>query len=70
LKEDFQNYWRRVDERTPSSFRGITFSHYKAAANHPMLSAMHAVYLTACTRKGIPLKRWGVGLMVLLEKII
>jgi len=70
LKEDFQNYWRRVDERTPSSFSGVTFSHYKAAAYHPMLSAMHAVYLTACTRKGIPLKRWGVGLMVLLEKII
>ena len=35
-----------------------------------MLSAMHAAYLTACVRKGIPLKRWGVGLTVLLEKII
>ncbi len=31
---------------------------------------MHAAYLTAYARKGIPLKRWGVGLMVLLEKII
>jgi hypothetical protein len=31
---------------------------------------MHAAYLTACARKGIPLKRWGVGLMVLLKKII
>ena len=68
--EDFQNYWRRVDERTSSSFSGITFSHYKAAANHSMLSAMHAAYLTACARKGISLKRWGVGLTVLLEKII
>jgi hypothetical protein len=35
-----------------------------------MLLAMHAAYLTACARKGIPLKRWGVGLTVLLEKII
>jgi hypothetical protein len=35
--EDFQNYWQWVDERTLSSFRGITFSHYKAAANHYML---------------------------------
>jgi len=34
-----------------------------------MLSAMHAAYLTACARKGISLKRWGVGLTVLLEKI-
>ena len=57
--EDFQNYWQQVDERTLSSFSGITFSHYKAAAFHYMLSAMHAVYLTACARKGIPLKRWG-----------
>jgi hypothetical protein len=28
------------------------------------------MYLTACKRKGIPLKRWGVRLTVLLEKII
>ncbi len=35
-----------------------------------MLSAMHAVYLTACARRGIPLARWGIGLMVLLEKVI
>jgi hypothetical protein len=68
--EDFQNYWQRVDERTSSSFSGITFSHHKAAAFHYMLLAMHAAYLTACARKGIPLKWWGVGLMVLLEKII
>ena len=68
--EDFQNFWWRVDERTSSSYSGITFSHYKAAAHHDMLAAMHAAYLTACARKGIPLKRWGVGLTVLLEKII
>ncbi len=68
--EDFQNYWQRVDERTLSSFSGITFSHYKAAAFHYMLFAMHVAYLTACARKGIPLKWWGVGLTVLLEKII
>ena len=24
----FQQYWRRVDERTSSSFSGVTFSHY------------------------------------------
>ncbi len=68
--EDFQKYWQRVDERTLSSFSEVTFSHYKAAAFHYMLSAMHAAYLTACARKGIPLKRWGVTLTVLLKKII
>jgi hypothetical protein len=67
---NFQQYWRRVDERTSSSFRGITFSHYKAVASHTMLSAMHAAYLTLCARRGIPLARWGIGLTVLLEKIV
>ena len=38
--EDYQNYWQRVDERTLPSFGGVTFSHYKVAAYHPMLSAM------------------------------
>jgi hypothetical protein len=49
--EDFQNYWQRVGERTLSSFSGITFSHYKAAAFHYLLSTMHAAYLTACAGK-------------------
>jgi hypothetical protein len=47
---DFQQYWKRVDERTSSSFSGVTFSHYKAVASHSMLSLMHAAYLTACAR--------------------
>jgi len=53
--EDFQDFWRRVNERTSSSFSGITFLHYKAAASNLMLSAMHAAYLTACARRGLPL---------------
>jgi hypothetical protein len=67
---DFQQYWRRVDERTSSSFSGITFSHYKAVASHTMLSAMHAAYLTSCARHGIPRASWGIGLTVLVEKIV
>jgi hypothetical protein len=67
---DFRQYWKRVDERTSSSFCGVTFSHYKAVASHLMLSSMHAAYLTACARRGISLARWGVGLTVLLEKIV
>ncbi len=53
--EDFQDFWRQVNERTSSSFSGITFSHYKAAASNPKLSVMHATYLTACARRGLPL---------------
>jgi hypothetical protein len=66
---DFQQYWIKVDEQTSSSFSGVTFLHYKAAASHSMLLAMHAAYLSACTQKGIPLACWGIGLTVLLEKI-
>jgi hypothetical protein len=44
--------------------------HLSAASLSLIIKAMHAAYLTACARKGIPLKRWGVGLTVLLEKII
>jgi hypothetical protein len=67
---DFQQYWKRVGERTTSSFSGVTFSHYKAVASHLMLLLMHAAYLTACSRQGLPLARWGIGLTVLLEKIV
>jgi hypothetical protein len=35
-----------------------------------MLSVMHVAYLTACARRGIPLARWGIGLTVLLEKMV
>jgi hypothetical protein len=35
-----------------------------------MLLSMHAAYLTACARQGIPLARWGIGLTVLLEKTV
>ena len=68
--KDFQEYWQWVDERTSSSFSGASFLHYKAASFHYMLSAMHAAYLTACARQGIPLARWGIGLTVFLEKVI
>ncbi len=35
-----------------------------------MLLAMHAAYLSACSRKGVPLACWGIGLTVLLEKVV
>ncbi len=67
---DFQLYWIKLDKWTSSSFSSVTFSHYKAEVSHSMLSAMHAVYLSVCTQKGIPLACWGIGLSVLLEKIV
>ena len=67
--EDFQYYWQRANERISSSYSGLHFGHYKAAAFDYHLSALHAQKLTLCARKGVPLARWGRGLTVLLEKI-
>jgi hypothetical protein len=39
--EDFLYYWGQVNEQTSLSFSSVTFSHYKVAAFHPMLLAMH-----------------------------
>jgi hypothetical protein len=66
----FQNFWQWVNERASSSVSGITFLHYKAVALHPMLAAMHTAYLPVCACKGVPVVRWGIGLTVLLEKVV
>jgi hypothetical protein len=50
------------------SFSHLHYGHYKAASFNTDLAALHAAKLTACSRKGIPLSRWGIGLTVLLEK--
>jgi hypothetical protein len=67
---DFQRFWIRVDEWTSSTVSGVTFLHYKVVAYHSMLLEMHAANLSACARRGIPLAHWGIGLTVLLEKIV
>ena len=67
--EDFQYYWKRARERTSSSYSGLSFSHYMAAAHDDELSLLHASKLSACAAKGVPLSRWGIGVTVLLEKI-
>ena len=67
--EDFQYWWRRARARTSSSYSGLHFDHYIAAAYDDGLSALHAAKLTFCAQKGVPLERWGIGVTVLLEKI-
>jgi hypothetical protein len=65
----FQSYWQHANEDTQSSESGCHFRHYKAASFDRYLSAMHAAKLTLAASIGIPLVRWGNGLMVLLEKV-
>jgi hypothetical protein len=58
---DFQQYLVKVGKQTSSSFSGVTFWCYKAAASHSMLLAMHAVYLSRAHGKGSPLHAGGLS---------
>jgi hypothetical protein len=66
--EDYQEYWQRSDEAISSSYSRGHRGHYKAASYSRDLSALQAAKLSTCTKKGVPLARWGAGLTVLLEK--
>ena len=66
--EDYQYYWKRVKEKTASSYSRLHFGHYIAAADSKILSELQATKLTEIARRGIPLARWKVGVTVLLEK--
>ena len=68
-KEDFQYYWKKVRERTASSYSGLHFGHYIAAAFSDRLSEIHALKLSVIARTGCAPDRWARGLSVLLEKI-
>ena len=68
-KQDFQHYWRRVKERTASSFLGQHFGHYAAAAHSDLLSEVHARHLTLITKISTAPKRWSKGLSLMLENI-
>ena len=63
-KEDFQHYWKRAKERTSSSYSGIHFGHYKAAAHSDLLSKTHALKLSLITVTGEAPERWARGLLV------
>jgi hypothetical protein len=56
-KEDFQHYWRRVKERTASSFLGPHFSHYASTAHSDLLSEAHTHHLTFTIKTGVTPKR-------------
>jgi hypothetical protein len=44
--------------------------HYIATSYCPDLSLLHAAKLSICARNGVTLARWGMGLTVLLKKIL
>eukprot|EP00956_Cyclotella_meneghiniana_P035709 scaffold117520_cov80-Cyclotella_meneghiniana.AAC.3 len=68
--EDFQEYWRHMKERTSSSYSGLHFGHYKALSRSDSLSELFARKVSLVSALGLPPDRWGVGLTVMLEKIV
>ena len=51
-KEDFQYHWKRVKERTASSYSGLHFRHFYSAAYSDYLSAIHVLKLFIITKTG------------------
>ena len=48
---------------------GCHFGHYKAASHDRYITALQCAKLTLAATTGVPLARWGRGLMALLEKV-
>ena len=64
----FQDWWLTADENIQSSKLGAHFGHYKAAAHNNYISTLHIAKLNLALQTGVPIKIWGNGLTVLLEK--
>ena len=67
--DDFIEYWKGSREKTSSSYSGLHFGHWKAASWNKFTASIHAKSIELAFRAGLPLKRWKVGLSVMLEKI-
>ncbi len=65
---DFQTYWHCARECTSSSYSGLHFGHYKATADCPTLSEIHAIFIQLCFTHSFSPQRWQSGLQVVLEK--
>jgi len=66
--EAFCSHWRWVRESTSSSFSGLHFGHYKAAATSPSIAHLHARFTQRVFMMGISLSCYQSGLQVILEK--
>jgi hypothetical protein len=67
-REDFQNYWKKVNEKISSSWSQLHFGHYIAASEDDFLSEIHALKTHLVCSTGYSFPRWKKGLTVMLEK--
>jgi hypothetical protein len=68
-KDEYQQYFARINENTSSSPSGLHLGHDKAAAKSDELSSIFALQMNTILTSGIHPSRWGVALQVMLEKI-
>ena len=61
--------YTRVKEGTASSYSGIHYGHYKAAAHSEQLLHLLSQKITLIARTGCPPDRWMYGLIIIIEKI-
>ncbi len=54
MPEEFQSFWRRVNEFTLSSMSGVHYGHYKTAIQDEVSTKVLAKQLTVIARSGIP----------------
>ncbi len=68
--EEFREFWRQIPEKTSSSASRAHFGHYKTSSKYDWLCSFFSHKLSYVSRTGSAPARWGIGLTVLLEKLL
>lgn len=69
-QQEWASRWSNTREKTLSSeSAGLHFSHYKSAAQSPILSHLHSLKTTVAPKQGTALVCWSCGLSVMLKKM-
>jgi hypothetical protein len=68
--QQWQQYWKVVNEETLLSKSGLHFGHYIVGSKSDIISHYHAAQVTVTLAHTIQLKRWSRGLSVMLEKTL
>jgi hypothetical protein len=68
--QQWQQYWKVVNEEILSSESGLHFGHYIVGSKSDIILHYHAARVTVTLAHAIQLKRWSHGLSVMLEKTL
>ncbi len=68
--EQWQQYWKVVNEETLLSESGLHFGHYIVGCQLDLITHYHAARVTVTLAHAIQLERWSRGLSVILEKTL